>query len=306
MILPTFALEPEALISNGYEHCKNFSEKFGFTTGRLISRFPKNGMKICLEKSNLGDSERHKIVERIIWLKNKNAFISSNLDFDTSQEWLNNAIKNQNAFAAIIANRKIEYYEKVLYALETDEDTPLFKVERDDSITRTAEKMALCASPLLKNSREILFVDPYFAKQAHRKWNWIEPIQKFLQTATNNGRELSICEYHFKEEGLRGTIDRFMETYRRDLENAIPSGIEMKLFSWKEVNKNWHGRYILTEVGGIKFDCGLDCENETEKTDVNILGEALYKERWNDFQEETSPYELVEKYPISIRGRKKS
>jgi hypothetical protein len=307
LILPTFALEPEALVSHGYKHCRDFSNHFGFTAGRLISQFPKKWMKDCLENPDLDQNDKYKIVEIIQDLKNKKkAFDCSNLDFDTSQEWTNNAIKHKDAFAGIIANKKIQYYPDLLYVLETFEDTPSFKVNRDIVIPRTAEKMALCARPLLKNSREIFFVDPYFAQQAKEKKRWIDPFEKFLQIATNDGKELSKCEYHFKEQNTRGTIEYFKESYGRDLENAIPSGVEVKFFNWDPGPNEFHVRAIITEVGGIKFDSGLDSATENKRTPVDIIGAETYQEVWGYFQEESYLYELVEGYPISIHGRKNS
>lgn len=63
-----------------------------------------------------------------------------------------------------------------------------------------------------------------------------------------------------------------------------------------------HARYILTEFGGIRYDYGLD-KGEGQTTDVSLIGPDAYKQRWQDYQLETSTYHLHDHF--SVTGSKK-
>ena len=49
--------------------------------------------------------------------------------------------------------------------------------------------------------------------------------------------------------------------------------------------ENFHARYVMTELGGIRFDVGLDEGEPGETTDVSILPATLYARRWHDFHD---------------------
>lgn len=55
---------------------------------------------------------------------------------------------------------------------------------------------------------------------------------------------------------------------------------------WRERDggDGFHARYVLTELGGIRFDCGLDPGHPGRTTDVTLLDRNLHAQRWEAFQ----------------------
>ena len=60
---------------------------------------------------------------------------------------------------------------------------------------------------------------------------------------------------------------------------------------------------FLTELGGIRYDYGLDeWEGEGQTTDVSLLSTSLYEKRWQDYQKDTAAFVRVDE--IKVLGEK--
>jgi hypothetical protein len=59
----------------------------------------------------------------------------------------------------------------------------------------------------------------------------------------------------------------------------------------------------LTDRGGVRIEHGLD-EGEEAKPQASVLDEALYRQRWKDFQKATAAFEFVDE--VVVKGIRKS
>jgi hypothetical protein len=76
----------------------------------------------------------------------------------------------------------------------------------------------------------------------------------------------------------------------------------MTLVRWRKeretAGETLHPRYILTDRGGIRVDHGLDEGEPGETTDIGLLSENLYSQRWGEYQRGTGVHEFVDEVTV--------
>lgn len=77
----------------------------------------------------------------------------------------------------------------------------------------------------------------------------------------------------------------------------------MKFFRWKEKpgGEEFHARYILTELGGIRFDVGLDDADDPvsqQTTDVAALDVETHRQRFKEFHPASETFSLVDSWIV--------
>jgi hypothetical protein len=86
---------------------------------------------------------------------------------------------------------------------------------------------------------------------------------------------------------------------------VIPEFLKCIFIHWKQRDdgESLHPRYVLTDRGGVRIEHGLDEGNEGETTDISLLDETLYRQRWADFQKPTVTFEFVDE--VVVKGIRK-
>ena len=94
----------------------------------------------------------------------------------------------------------------------------------------------------------------------------------------------------------------FKETCQEKLPGIIPAGMLLTLQRWKqrEGGKNLHRRCILTDIGGVTVDPGLDDGKAGEDFEVELLKKNLYEKLWHDYIERPA-FEPADE-PIDVKG----
>ncbi|WJW74717.1 hypothetical protein QVG61_09405 [Thiohalobacter sp. IOR34] len=291
-MLNEYALEPEAL-GESWDRFRFLVSLFNVENGRVISRFPKKWTKMVYEAaSGLSPLNRKRVEESLRHINRK--LVASGRPYSGEKNWMENAISQheQRPFKAIIARENATGAEYIVPADDVDENHPLLKVSREKAVRRTARELAAAVADILQNSKEILFLDPHF-KPTRPKW--ISVLREFLQAAVSGKHRVVRCEYHFqwKDEFTCDEFHRHCDRLRGD----IPKGICVRFVGWreKEDGERFHARYVLTDIGGVRFDVGLDhqVDGENQTTDVGLLDRGLYEKRWSDLQSETAAFDFV-------------
>ena len=102
----------------------------------------------------------------------------------------------------------------------------------------------------------------------------------------------SNLEYHFCKDQKKPHISA--EYLRESCGKFLPQNFEIHLVIW---TKKFHPRYVLTDVGGIAFEHGLDTGGND--TDVSLLDPKKHEKRWREFQleeyqnETDKPFESI-------------
>src|SRR5262245_40265891 len=178
-MLKEYALQPELLFS--WPVFRYLFDKFGYGRGRVIAEYPKKWRKMVYESlGNCQPMEKKRIEAGLIKLRAALYQRPWPYEWDPDKVWLDNVIAEheKRPFSAIIVQDNPYGIADVICEADLDEESEPWKAERQRRIERTATTMAACAKILLRNAREILFVDPHF-KPAEPRFQ--QSLQAFLQ-----------------------------------------------------------------------------------------------------------------------------
>jgi hypothetical protein len=303
-----FAIDPVAM--NNWQNFRYLNDNFGVEHGRLISRFPKKWTKMVCNACNdnydcgkISTIDRKRIVERLKNIKHK--LVRLKRRYNSEKEWLENAEEQHSIseFRAIISINNPNGQPYILNAYDIDETNYLWNVPREKVVRRKANELAACAMMLLMASKEIIFIDPHFNPTKSR---FTETFSHLIDFAFENKRPQRL-ELHVEHTDRSASFEVWENNCQNKLPQIVPKGYILKVMRWTERNEGdkQHPRYVLTEIGGIRYDYGLDewdGEGEGKTTDVSLLAQNVYKLRWNDYQNDTTTFEWVDE--VVIKGKK--
>ena len=167
--------------------------------------------------------------------------------------------------------------------------------------------MAACVASLLRLAKEILLIDPHFGPEngRHRR-----PLEAFLVVALEqrHGEPPTRVEIHTSE---KSSVTFFMSESQRQLPDIVPEGMRIRLVRWrqKDGGEKLHNRYILTDIGGVKFEVRLDdsdgADGQTEG--VALLGSEEYQLRLAQYGGPEPAFDFVDELIIEgkhlLRGK---
>lgn len=287
-----YALEPEAL--SNWSAVRYFLDNFGFESGRLISQYPKK-WKYAVYQACAGckDIEKKRIEE--VLAKSDHKFIRRSRPFNNSITWLENAELQHTVvpFRAIIARENPRNHASLLLADTINENTPLWKIEKGKCIARKSSELVRCLEPVLRISEEIIFVDQHFKPHEIRYRNSLQALLRIVSSS----KKMRRLEYH-----LNGVLDKqfFADECDQKIAPIIPRYLEVRFVRWEQLEAGdmLHARYILTDLGGISVEWGLDEGDDGETTDIKILDREIYEQRWASFQKDAGIYKYVDEYTV--------
>jgi len=294
-MLHEYAVEPSLL--NNWKDFRYFTEKFGVSRGRLISRYPKRWKKLVYDSlTNCGDVERKRIEEALQRLDER--MIRRQHDWNPHCDWLSNAETEhgRRPFHAILACANPRQRDFVLEGDSVDASHPLWEVATSRVIARQAPAMAACVAPLLRSCTEVIFVDPHFRPHELR---YRRPLAAFLATVIDNRQHPwpRRIEIHTGDEL---SADYFKRECQHCLPSLVPQGMRVRIVRWRSQRGGdiLHNRYILTDLGGVSFGCGLDDSDAGGTDDVMLLEDVSYRFRWAQFSGAEPAFELVDEQII--------
>lgn len=199
-----YAIDPKCFAE--WDSFRSFIGNLGWKQGRLISKFPRKWRKLVdenIEKSKkegktMTFKQKQKITQVLDELTRNNILINSGCEFKNETSWLDNAIHCSSEFHAIIAQDKPIDHSNVLIAQELTLDDDLWKNEFTDIVPSTPQGLCKCAELLLKESKKIIFIDPYFLKKDNEKdkQRWLATLRNFIEVS--NKEDNTIFEYHLE------------------------------------------------------------------------------------------------------------
>ena len=144
---------------------------------------------------------------------------------------------------------------------------------------------------LLNVCNEIIIVEPNFDATERR---FTETIHEILEMRTAAPQQLSRFEIHTKRsQTFRADIQR--AHFERAFASVLPEQTKLKGFFWepKQGGEKLHPRFLLTELGGIQFDYGLDeGDGAKDTTIVSALDHALYEQLRQDYSATGTAFEI--------------
>ena len=301
-----YAIEPELVATWGsLDKYRYFYEKFGLGEPRLAIEYPdfKNWRRRVLKAASRYDGlELGRIIEMVGRLGEK--MIRHNVgDYDGTVPWLENTEKIQE-FDAILATANPREHAKVLTgALLGVKAFDLWNVKKETPVKRNPQDMSKAVATMLRNSSTAIFIDPYFRANESR---WREPFKAFLSEFAFYKKDLSLLKAEVHVSADYDKIPKwvfFKQECEQKLRPCIPDGITVVFKRWaqKSGGEKLHNRYILTDIGGVRFQTGLDSGDEGETDDISLLSREIYDLRWQQYASEHTSFELAGE-PFEISG----
>ena len=215
--------------------------------------------------------------------------------------WLKNALSLMatHPFHAVIASENPAGSTGVLLAGEFAKDEPPYKVVLEDFIPRKAPDLAACAGLLLEHCEEIRFVDPHFDPSEPRFRNTFETMLQLCKTGS-----LKTLEIH--REKPNPFIPGVQEAkYRRQLELLVPARATLRVYFWSQHpgGLGLHPRFLLTDLGGIHFENGLDEGDPGEATLVKPLTHEVWQKCRAFYCKQSAAFTLTPDCIIDVAGR---
>lgn len=289
-----FALDPEAL--SNWPSFRYIVGKFGIPQGRLISRFPKEWIRLVHDASSGASTiERHRITEALSQIKEK--MINTDRSYERNTTWIENAKRShrENPFRLIISKAENANNTSIVDADTLSDGTAGWNVD-SGPVPRNAKSIADAVRGLVSCSKVLVFVDPHFSCSRRH----LKPLEAMLGTATNL-KSFQRIEYHL---ACGAATDDFFETKLKGMDRlqSLLGGAELKFFRWDTVEKRdaMHARYVLTERGGLRFDYGLDEGSDGETTDVSFLSREEHRIRFAQYCSDSSEFRLADSW--SVKG----
>jgi hypothetical protein len=273
-----FAIEPDAI--NNWQDLKYTLEKFSYSKGLLIARFPKPWPRLVIEaceRRGVGDVERARIVEKLRQAQN-DRLVRLGLPFD-GDDWIANAKQDgvREHLSAILVRDKHDA-ERFHCLAEVEE--ALFENRRDVQVKRNAQALADAARYVLLSSDRIVLVDPYF--QAKPKC--CKVLKAMFDLCRQQGHRLVELSIFTAKSTDDRRLDLIAADYEMMLEALLNQGIciRIHLLSDAALDQDFHARYIFSPRAGLRFDRGFveppDHEQREHLTDVVCLDERRVAE----------------------------
>lgn len=280
-MIKEFALEPDVLATS-FRDFSYFIEKFGFSQGRVISRFPKNWKKMVYDaaQASLRDTDLSRIQIRLDKIKDDVLIESRRPGGDGTQAWLSRAIAEHTRlpFSGIIARDNPTAHPQVMVSADLDDVDPRFQASGQGHINRTSNEIVECVGLLLNASKTVKLIDPHFNPTRPR---WRRMLGLVMARLSNNGQTGVTLEIHRSDDGtLPGNMQGYFDS---TIPIIRPAGISIQVFLHPLAVM--HNRFILTNIGGASYHTGLD-DNEdgnpsSTSTDlVSFLAADTFSTEW--------------------------
>ena len=306
-MIAVFGVEPEVMAH--WQHFQKFYKDFGVEQRRFIARYPKKWKALVCDRARelvrLGQNtemQAARMVERLAGDGSKFKFCKVPCaDYEPDRDWLTNAVEHQPPFDAIVAAKSGLTDARVGVAEEVLMDEPPFHRERDLTIPRTAKAIIGTAERLLAAATQIVLVEPHFNPAEPR---FVRPFVRLIEMLQEREGVPQRIELHTAKP-LIFVPTAQEHNYRHAFEADLPTGWRLDVCFWAETAPEdaQHPRFILTELGGIRIDWGLDEGEPGSQTIASGVSDKLFADLFARYAA-TSPRFIADpaNARITIRG----
>jgi len=242
-------------------------EKFGFSEGRFVARFPQNWIvdfKTCIER--FPDVERKRAFELLQKYKRRCCFVNTKQAFDRRRPWSENARSAQAVFAGAVFTSDSPTI--------ADIDDDFFKPSREQRILAKTAEYSRISRRLIEASGEVFLIDPYFKISRPGR---VKILNEFIKI----GAAASCRSFHIFSrytECIEGTEVSFDRIARREIKLQRGQRMHCHLVDDSGHINEMHARFLLALNGAIHFDKGFAEEPLDHYVDVSYVDRVRHAE----------------------------
>jgi hypothetical protein len=295
-----YAIEP-SLFAN-YHLGDAILSGIGIEHGRIVGAVPRRWERE-VRRATVGQREiqRRRIEQRLVDLHD--AIIPRSCQWNGERTWKEQAFEVHAAdpFDCILLDGP-DAHQSAVDATVGLGGVPCWDSSRSLEIPRAAANLAAAVKPMLCQARAVVLVDAYFnpSGQVHQS-KWLRPLQALAATLAIDGR-LSRFEVHaLNPRRALWEAGTFTANCRASLGAALPRGVTISASLWSERNgdRQFHERLIVTDIGGIVIDPGLDDGPMGETYKLRLISKLEVPGYLAKFVPGTGPYDLVEQVYVT-------
>jgi len=299
-----FAVEPEA-IGSSWNDFRFLIEYFGYSRGRLISRFPKRWERQVIEAAKAAgvrDVECSRIIERLN-IRKSDVLMKSGREYEPDKSWVENAVSShqQKPFHALLVENA-DLSGICTCIRDADETNPLMGSPISAEVKRTPDDIASCCRLLTGQANIIDIVDPFFDIRGAREGgrprsgdDFKGTLLKIIANCESDGNRGKLIRIHYREHDQRPPQDVILNGAKDWISETIPSGFEIQLIGWKELEdgEDIHDRFLLTPLGGLKIGAGFGATVKKQHANVVRLDGIHVASLLNKYDLNNTVYERV-------------
>ncbi|QDG52100.1 hypothetical protein FIV42_15520 [Persicimonas caeni] len=275
-----------------------FVGHFGMQHGRLIFELPSNWKAKVYEACG-GSWRKRQMVDLLRRQLGRKAFVRRrDTPFDSNEPWLQNALSvHADGSVHAIVSTSAEPKPGVLRLDDLHDGTEQWRTTRSLNVPRTTEAMVDAVRVLLGYSQRVRFVDPYFNPNKRR---FTDNLNAFLQACGKLRGKNVRCEIHSSTKP--GQSAAYFERQCRERLRS-PHGVRVVRWQARTDGQDFHDRFILTDIGGVKIGHGLDHGQGRDSTTTFSL---LERETWAELQgrfDDARVYDLADECRVAAVER---
>ncbi len=282
-MISEFAIEPEVMAQ--WANFRTLWGDFGIAQRRQVGLYPKKWKQAVMERARALTQEKinteiqvAKMEARLSGIESKPKFRKTDCsDWEDARPWLSNAVSHAPAFPAIVSGVDAGD-ERVINIDDLLRDEAPYFQSPEVQVERSAAAIIEMLWPLLAQSREIVLVDPNFDPREPRFVNVVEGIIDRLNSIGQIPKRFEVHTSKYSGPRHQGNIQFQERHYRDGLGPILFGGWQLTVCCWAEnaVGDYQHPRFVLTEIGGIHLDWGLDEGEAGTTTIAKGLGESFH------------------------------
>ncbi len=266
--------------------------------GRAIARFPSDwSAEVSKKIASLTPMKRKRLMT---WLESVKAISDCERPHDRQCDWLDNAKSHQanatTAYRAILSTES-DTVANVLNIQDLEDADENWSVDTQLAIPRRNREIAKACKFFILHANKILLVEPYFDPGDEHKRRTLTAILRALSTRKGSKPEVELHTYKNPKFNMN-----FAQDFESELPGCVPKGFTLNGFLWEKVEggERFHRRYVLTDIGGLYFEGGLDSGQSGETTDVGLLEPNLNRDRKKDYHPTSTKFKLIRRF--AVRG----
>lgn len=202
--------------------------------------------------------------------------------YNTSASWTENALSAHRIvpFAAVITND----CKGTVSPDDLDLEDPAFVQTPSTRVPRNAASLVQLLDSLLAVSTKLVLIDPHFQPREER-------FQALLPAIFDQHPHFKQAQIYLKDDFRKPCDPRDFADWNCSpdkKDNLLLPGESLKITLLKErrQGEKLHARYLLTEVGGVAVDPGLDIDTRPNSGNtflVTRLSSKIHRELWHEY-----------------------
>lgn len=290
-----YVIEPSAF-NNAFE-LKYTLEKFGFSQGRLLVKYPSAWFRNVYEQIQpWPDLEKKRAISLLT--KAREMAVSAGHSYEPTNSWLDNAHNrfDERVIDGVIASDVNSWGYPTLSEIDDD----YFDSGRDIRTLGSVKNYTKISQRLLQMSHEVVFIDRFLQldKKSRR-----DVITDFFKTA-QLGKCRSFVIWTSYEKSSTTTKAAYFKMLNRDYKPALIEGSKLvvKLVDDAGSVEEMHPRLMLSKLGGIWFDHGFEDFKNNRNVDIIIQDKNTHDQycKWYLDPGSRNDFKVIEEHLISV------